>query len=68
LELVARLKGDEGHQIELKAAEVYDRLVESFFRMGYAKNEKRFNDMVFEFSATRAAEKMRNYWLGMLWK
>ena len=68
LELAARLKGDEGHQMELKAAEVYDRLVESFFRMGYAKNEKRFNDMVFEFSATRAAEKMRNYWLGMLWK
>jgi hypothetical protein len=68
LELVAKLKDDEEHQTELEAAKVYDNLVESFFRMGYGKNEKRFQAMVRDFPRTRAAEKMRNYWLGMLWK
>lgn len=68
LELAGELKENEEHQTELKAAKVYDNLVESFFRMGYGKNEKRFQAMVQEFSRTRAAEKMRNYWLGMRWK
>lgn len=68
LELIAKLEEDEEHQTELKAAKVYDNLVESFFRMGYGKNEKRFQTMVGDFPRTRAAEKMRNYWLGMLWK
>ena len=68
LELVAKLKDDEEHQTELKAAKVYDNLVESFFRMGYGKNEKRFQSMIQDFPRTRSAEKMRNYWLGMLWK
>ncbi|HIF42498.1 MAG TPA: redoxin domain-containing protein [Planctomycetes bacterium] len=68
LELAAKLKDDEAHQTELEAAKVYDNLVESFFRMGYGKNEKRFNTMVRDFPGTRNAEKMRNYWLGMLWR
>ena len=68
LELAAKLEDDEEHQTELEAAKVYDNLVESFFRMGYGKNEKRFQTMVKDFPGTRAAEKMRNYWLGMLWK
>lgn len=68
LELASELEDDEEHQTELKAAKVYDNLVESFYRMGYEKNEKRFQAMVQEFSRTRAAEKMRNYWLGMRWK
>jgi hypothetical protein len=68
LELIAKLKDDEEHQTELEAAKVYDNLVESFFRMGYGKNEKRFQTMVRDFPGTRSAEKMRNYWLRMLWK
>jgi len=68
LELVAKLEEDEEHQTELEAAKVYDNLVESFFRMGYEKNQKRFQTMIRNFPRTRAAEKMHNYWLGMLWK
>ena len=68
VDLASSLKDDEAHQLELEAAEVYDRLVESFFRMGYEKNEKRFKTLVSDFPTTRAAEKMQDYWLGMRWK
>ena len=66
-ERLAELEKDEAFAEEIEAAEQYERLVDAFFRRGYAKNLARFEKLVEDFPETRAAEKMKNYSIKHAW-
>jgi len=66
-ELLAELEEDEAHAREVEAAGQYEQLVESFFRRGWDKNLDRFEQLVEDFPETRAAEKMKAYWIKKSW-
>lgn len=64
---LAELEQDEDFAREVEAAEEYEHLVEAFFRRGWSKNLTRFEKMTEDFPDTRAAQKMRNYWIQCRW-
>jgi hypothetical protein len=58
---------DETYPVELEAAEEYERLVDSFWRRGWKKNLARFEKLVEKYPETRAAQKMKNFWIPHSW-
>ena len=64
---LAELEDDEAFAEELEAAEQYERLVAAFFTRGWKKNLARFEKLIEDFPETRAAEKLKNYWIAKAW-
>ncbi len=66
--LAEDLQDDENHQMELAAEAAYDRLIESFFKMGFEKNRKKLEALVGEYPDSHTSRWVNAYWLGLLWK
>lgn len=64
---ISSCSDDETYSVELEAAEEYERLVESFWRRGWKKNIVRFEKLVEKYPETRAAQKMKNFWIPHSW-
>ncbi len=55
------------HLRETAAAEEYEKCVQAFFARGWQKNLARFEKLVERYPATRAAEKMHDFWIARGW-
>jgi hypothetical protein len=66
-ERLEALAEEPEHLRETEAAEEYDKLVEAFFSRGWEKNLARFEKLVEDYPATRAADKMQIFWIARGW-
>ena len=65
--LLAELEDDASHLEDIEAAERLAGIVDAFFRRGWEKNVDRWERLIEEYPATRAAEAARRFWLPRPW-
>ena len=54
------VRADPVLQKEIEAAELYEKLIEAYYRRGLQKNRERFDKLIEDYGNTRAAQKTRN--------